>query len=83
MALPAERERRTAILAVATYAVLRVLLILSTRAFETPDTASYRSGQRTRPPVGAALLSWLGNEPYVLVSAIVSTAGFVALAIAL
>ncbi|MFM2078374.1 MAG: hypothetical protein RJA49_2264, partial [Actinomycetota bacterium] len=83
MAIPAERERRTTILAIAAYSVLRVLLILSTRAFETPDTASYRSGQRTRPPVGAALLSWLSNEPYVLVSAIVSTAGFVALAVAL
>ncbi len=58
---------------------LRVAIILSVPAFETPDTASYRSGQATRPPLSAALLSSLGDTPYVVLSAIVSSAGFLAL----
>lgn len=75
-----DRRRRYQIIAGVTALVwLRVGLILSSPAFETPDTASYRSGQGTRPPVSAALLSWLGDTTYVLLSAIVSTAGFVAL----
>ena len=65
------------------YFLTRVIFVLSSRAFETPDTPSYRSGQATRPPVSAALLSWLGDTPYIAVSAIVSTAGFLALGLAL
>ncbi len=64
------------------YFLLRVTFVLSSRAFETPDTQSYRSGQATRPPVSAALLSWLGDTPYIALSAIVSTAGFLAIAMA-
>lgn len=59
---------------------IRVGFILSVPAFETPDTASYRSGQATRPPLSSALLWALGATPYVILSAVVSTAGFVALA---
>ena len=76
-------HRRTVLLCVIVACWSRVLLVLSAGPFETPDTQSYRSGQGTRPPVGAALLSWLGSAPYVALSVVVSTAGFAALAWAL
>ncbi len=78
--MPTSRGRRIALAAAAGYCWLRITLVLSSHAFETPDTESYRSGQATRPPVSAALLSWLGDTPYVVLSVIVSTAGFVAMA---
>ncbi len=71
------------VLAAAGYFALRVLFVLSSHAFETPDTESYRAGQGLRPPLSSALLSWLGDSPYVVVSTFVSTAGFLALAIAM
>jgi hypothetical protein len=71
------------VLLAAGYFALRVLFLLSSHAFETPDTESYRAGQGLRPPLSSALLSWLGDAPYVLVSVLVSTAGFLALAIAM
>ena len=73
-------SRRTTIIAAVACAWFRVMFVLATRPFETPDTQSYRSGQNLRPPIGATLLSWLGDTPYILVSALVSTFGFVALA---
>lgn len=74
---------RNTIIAVVVYFWVRVALIVSTPAFETPDTESYRSGQATRPPISSALLSLLGDRPYVVLSALVSTAGFAALVWAL
>lgn len=76
----ARRRGRWAALA---FVWLRTMYVLISRPFLTPDTASYRSGQMTRPPLGAALLSWLGDRPYVLVSVLVSSYGFAALAWAL
>jgi hypothetical protein len=65
------------------YAWVRVALIVSAPPFETPDTESYRSGQATRPWISSELLSVLGDHSYVALSALVSTAGFMALAWAL
>lgn len=83
----AERRRarpsRNAVIALIVYFWVRVALIASAPAFETPDTESYRSGQATRPPISSILLSILGDTPYVLPSAMVSTAGFAALSWAL
>ena len=72
-------RRHVAVAAAVGFVWLRVAIIMSIPAFETPDTASYRSGQATRPPLSAALLSVLGDTPYVALSAIVSSAGFLAL----
>jgi hypothetical protein len=72
-------SHHSASLAALTFLWVRVALILSVSAFETPDTASYRSGQATRPPVSSAMLSALGDAPYVAISAIVSSAGFLAI----
>lgn len=74
---------RNTLIAVVVYFWVRVALIVSAPAFETPDTESYRSGQATRPPISSALLSLLGDAPYVVLSALVSTAGFAALVWAL
>ena len=71
------------VLIAAAYFVLRVMFLLASHAFETPDTESYRAGQGTRPPLSSALLSWLGDTPYVIVSVLVSTAGFLALAVSM
>ncbi len=65
------------------YVWARCALILASTPFLTPDTASYRSGQGTRPPASAVLLSSLGDSGYVLVSALVSSVGFLALCWAL
>ena len=72
-------DRHLAIAAAVGFLWLRVALILSVSAFETPDTASYRSGQATRPALSSTLLSILGDTPYVALSAVVSSAGFIAL----
>lgn len=71
------------ILVAVVYFWVRMALIVSVSPFETPDTESYRSGQATRPPISAFLLSTLGDRPFVVVSALVSSAGFAALVWAL
>ena len=82
-AAAASRGRRLSIACVVAFVWLRSMYVLISRPFLTPDTASYRSGQMTRPPLGAALLSWLGDRPYVALSVVVSSLGFAALAWAL
>lgn len=77
------RRRRLTALAAVTYVLLRVESVLASPAFHTPDTASYTSGQATRPPLGSFLISTFGTTGYELLSAVVSTAGFVALAVAM
>ncbi len=64
------------------YVWLRIGLIVSSGVFATPDTESYRAGQGLRPPLSSALLTWIGAMPYVIVSSIISTAGFLALMVA-
>ncbi len=76
-------EHRRLVVAATLFVWLRIGLIMSSGTFETPDTQSYRSGQATRPLISSALLSALGNTPYVLLSASVSTVGFIALSWAL
>lgn len=73
-------RRGVLIAAAVAYVWFRMALILMVPAFETPDTASYRSGQGTRPVVGALLLDVLPGTIYVVLSAFVSTAGFLAFA---
>jgi hypothetical protein len=72
-------SRRLVIAAAIAFVWIRVGPILSLSAFETPDSGSYRSGQGTRPPVSSAMLSLLGDTSYVALSAMVSSAGFLAL----
>ncbi|HSM67148.1 MAG TPA: hypothetical protein VK860_12640 [Ilumatobacteraceae bacterium] len=76
-------EHRVAVIASIVFVWMRVGFILTTPAFETPDTSSYRSGQATRPPLSSMMLSTLGDTPYVAVSALLTSTGFVAIAWAL
>jgi hypothetical protein len=81
--LSSSRVRLLVLVVAISYCWVRIAYVLLSSAFETPDTQSYRSGQGTRPPLGAALLSWLGDTPYVAMSVTLSTLGFLALAVAM